>query len=496
MKIIPLENADTGVTRAARRASILMTTAIMLVVAGLSIVALIQLTTHNVRDVARSEARLQAFYAAETGAQHVLDWFNRPAASPDLDYFSPDESGHYLDEDQNSLITQAKEVPPQHLPRVLTGSTSEERGRVVQLRVEPPWETDPRGTVARVISVGEAGRGGVQSTVEIRLVDNRVPAITSPGAILSGEGATSGGLFQVNWGEVWSRENLTLPHPLRQKFPNQTDDPWFAVRSEQHLIRHGSSGIRYADGSADGAFSDTPIEEGADNYHIPFLEATLSSQNNTYRNYENLHQHVQGLNWPQYDYETMKTLALYHDFPIYRTTADGRLITGEDPTTGAPIIQTFEQVFNNRDGIGPNDVVPTEAPPLYFIDTIDGNPPAADGSNMAEIRISGQGPFFYGNFFIAANVHLGGSGSSPRLDNPIRPDGSLGRAIQNTRLYGMFYLYGTAEVQGVGDIYGSFFAERGFQGGGTWEIFYDIQMQNENRTRIGSNLRAQLWNTY
>ncbi len=482
--------------RARRRGSILITTVVMLVVAGIAILAVIQLTTQNVRDVARSEARLQSFYVAEAGAQHVIHWFNRPNESPDPPYFSPDETGNYLDAAGNSIITESLEIEAPHLPRIITGDRTTERGQVIRLFVEPPWDEDPPGTVARVTSIGEAGQSRVDSTVEIRLIDNRVPAITSPGAVISRHGATSGGLFQVNWGEIWAAHNLILPHPLRQKFPNQTDDPWFAARTEQHLIRHGESGIRYADGRVDGAFTSTPIEPTAPNYHIPFLEDTLAPQNNNYRDYENLHQHVTDLAWPNYDYETIKLLAQYHDFPIYRTTSDGRLITGEDPATGAPIIQTFEEVFNRKDGIHPNDVIPEEAPPVYFIDTIDGNPPAEDGSNLAEIRVSGQGPFFYGNFFVAADMHLAGAGNSPTLGDPIRPDGSIGRSINNLRLYGMFYSYGQAELQGSGDIYGSFHAEQGFSGGGNWEIFYDIQMQNENRVRIGSNLRAQLWNSY
>lgn len=471
-----------------------MVTLIMLVVAGVGIVALVQLTTQNVRDVNRSENRLQAFYVAEAGTQHVVDWFNRPDDSPDRDYFSPWPDGNFLDGQNQSVVQSVLEVEPDFLPAITAGSNGQLGGQVVALIVEPPWVDDPPATVARVTSVGRSPRG-IESTVEIRLMDNRVPSITSPAAILSREGASSSGQFQVNWGEIWTRDNLDLPHPLNQKFPNSRDDPWFGARSEANLVRATGNNTNYADGRERGGYSNSPIEQGAANYYQPFLESTLDRRNNQLRDYENLYQNQENLAWPDYDYDTMKTLAQYHGFPIYRTTAGGDLITGHDGA-GNPIVRSFDEVFDRRTHDGPDDVVPDDAPPLYFIDTIDGNPPRADGANLATIRVQGGGPFFHGNFFIGANIRFGGAGNSPTLNNPRKPDGSLGQAIRSTRLYGMFYTYGQSEFQGQGDIYGSVYAERGFGGGGNWEIFYDHRMQDETRTRVGSRLRTQLWNTF
>ncbi len=474
-----------------KRASILLTTVVMLVVAGLAILALIQLTTQNVRDVARSEQRLQAFYTAEAGAQRVIDWFNRPEVSPDPEYFSPDEDGNYVDELGRSIITESLEAPPDFLPEVRRGANEAFRGRVTTLIVEPPWSDDPPFTVARLTSIGEAD-GGVDATVQMRLMDNRVPSITSPGAILSLRAASSGGQFQVNWGEIWTREALHLPQPLWNRFPTSDDDPWFGVRSETHLRDH--QGSDYADGRDRHAYTSTPIEPTAPNYYQPFLEETLHQSNNNYRGYENLWQHQQ-IDWPTYDYETMKHLVQYHGFPIYRTTPEGDLITGHD-ANGEPIVQTFMEVFDSREFANPNEVDPDNAPPIYFIDTVDGNPPAPDGSNMATIRVQGQGPFFHGSFFIAANVRFGGAGNSPSLDHPRRPDDSIGQRINDTRLYGLFYTYGLAELYGNGDIFGSIIAEGGFEGGGNWEVFYDHRLSDESRTRIGSRLMADLWNSF
>ncbi len=463
----------------------------MLVVAGLSVVALIQLTTQNIRDVDRSEQRLQAFYAAESGAQRVIDWFNRPHVSPNSSYFSPNEDGNYTDEMGVSIITDSFETADGSLPEVRRGRDNALSGRVSRLLVEPPRSDDPPFTVAWVTSVGESTRG-IQTTVEMRLMDNRIPAITSPGAILSMGVASSDGQFQVNWGEIWAADELNLPHPLGNRFPTSDEDPWFAVRSETHLMNH--QGRDYADGSVRGGYSDTPIPQGAPNYYQPFLESSLHQNNNNLSGFENIHQH-QVLDWPEYEYERMKMLAMYHDFPIYRTTPDGDLITGHD-ANGQPIVQSFREVFDKREFDDPNAIDPDNAPPIYFIDTIDGNPPTPDGSNMATIRDTGGDPFYYGNFFIAANVYFGGIGSSPSLDHPRKPDDSIGQRIRNVGLYGLIYTYGTMELRANGDIFGAVITEGGFLGGGSWEVFYDHKLQDESRTRLGSRLTASLWNSF
>ncbi len=77
-------------------------------------------------------------------------------------------------------------------------------------------------------------------------------------------------------------------------------------------------------------------------------------------------------------------------------------------------------------------------PPIFLIDTFDGQPPKADGSNLPTITVIGNGSFFYGYFFIAGNVNFGGAGNSPTYDTPERPDGTISETpIPNARMAGL-----------------------------------------------------------
>lgn len=73
--------------RSKRRASILLTSVIMMTVAGMGTVSWLSFVNHSVRTADRDRARLTAFYAAEAGVEEVVNYFNRPfdylGAEPD-----------------------------------------------------------------------------------------------------------------------------------------------------------------------------------------------------------------------------------------------------------------------------------------------------------------------------------------------------------------------------------------------------------------------------
>lgn len=515
MKTIP----TPPILRRRKKGSIMMYSVAMLTVTGVTVISFTKLVNHNIHQARRAEERLQAFYIAEAGVQRAIDWFNRPDHSPDPYYFEPLPNGKYVDATGTSKLDKIKEFNPhRHLDvnpdHPVEGIGMAEiplvadfegggavRGRISALVITPPSEGDPPGTIGRVTCVGETVNK-VKGTVEVVLNENRIPEIKIPAAIISMATAGSNGLFDVFWGEIWSRDNLELPHPLFNKFPpllnkypTANDDRWFGAKTEGHLVYLSGSNTSYADGSVQGGSRDTPIPVGSANYYIPYLESVMHPKNTKYYGYENLKQH-QVLDFPDYDYESAKILAFMNELPIYRTTTDGKLIVGADPVTGNPIIRTFEAVFDQSTSLDPDDVDREVMPPIYFIDTTDGQPPRPDGGNMATIRVTGNGPFFHGIFFMAANIYFGGAGNSPQLDNPRRPDGTLGKPIKNCRLYGLLYSYGTATFQGQGDVYGAVFAQKGFSGGGSWAVYYDSDLGDTMRNQVGSKMRPRMWNSY
>ncbi len=501
----------------------------------MAVISITLLVNHHIGATRRAEDRLQAFYAAEAGIQQVTDWFNRgfntwlePRLPENLDgprtndivlygwqdgrfpdttfqgLFAPDPiSGRFASDSGQSIFAARLEAAgleylevdqqyPNYVYNVMD-SGRHLRGRIITLLIEPPvttgTEPDPRGTVARVTAVGTSITG-VRSTIEVRIFDNRIRDLAIPAAIMSRSAASSNGQFNIHWGEVWTRANLELTN-LITRFPTQTQDPWFYARAQGHLVYPTGT---YADGRYRTGESLVPIESSAPNYYLPYLEASLDNQiHRSYYGRENLSQHASNLPWPEYDYNTIKMLAMRMGWPIYRTTSTGMLLV-PNATTGALEEKTFEQVFN--DNIDPDSIDGDAFPPMYFIDTVDGNAPRADGSNMTTLRVTGSGPFFHGYFFVAANMYFGGAGNSPTLNSPERPDGTTGSSIRNCRLSGLLYTYGTGEYQGQGDVYGAVYSERGFLGGGGWDIYFDYRLQNPIRTRIQSTVRVRLWNTY
>ena len=49
-------------------------------------------------------------------------------------------------------------------------------------------------------------------------------------------------------------------------------------------------------------------------------------------------------------------------------------------------------------------------------------------------------------------------------------------AIRECRLMGLMYSYGQMEFQGVGDVYGALYAERGFVSGTAWSVYYNARL--------------------
>jgi hypothetical protein len=119
------------------------------------------------------------------------------------------------------------------------------------------------------------------------------------------------------------------------------------------------------------------------------------------------------LSWPELDYQTFKDMALAHG-RYYGTDAAG-IIYRDGIKDSAHRVD-----FLTEFGVPNRDTAPYD---LVFIDTIDAQPPAADGSNLATVSVSGNGLGLKGVFWMGANFSGGGVGSPPFILDAEDPNG-------------------------------------------------------------------------
>ena len=111
-----------------------------------------------------------------------------------------------------------------------------------------------------------------------------------------------------------------------------------------------------------------------------------------------------------------------------------------------------------------------------FIDTIDQQPPAPDGSNLANINIQGNSDGYKGFFYLCANLDISGSGN-PSGMQALNPDGNT-ESLAKVFLDGVLYTPGYVDVSGNPVTYGAVIAETGVQGTGTMDVYYDPELKN------------------
>lgn len=131
---------------------------------------------------------------------------------------------------------------------------------------------------------------------------------------------------------------------------------------------------------------------------------------------------------------------------------------------------------------------------FVLVDTIDAQPPAADGSNLATIRITGQGTHTKGFFYVCGNVYFGGSGSTPDINalDPTRVTHNLKKVRHN----GLFIAAGKMDQGGQNTVYGAVVAQRGFGSGGCPEVWYDYRLKDGLWINVQSVVTASLWKSY
>jgi len=443
--------------KASQKGSVLLTTIILLSVVSFCLVSFMSYQLNMAKLGKRRRQQMKAFYVADVGPEMVIHWFNYPEDyTPDTEQFTKFEStDSYFDASEVSRFTSTIGVPLYMLPEKYHIKDSF-FGELKSLTIYPSdWydkdATDPVPSICHLQSVG-ISQDGSKKIVDAYLNAYKGFSAESPAAIISNLGITFGGQFNVFWGQVWSKEDVYLPNFAQTLAAFKADTKWLKLKTMEYIMM--TDGKSFADGTVNG--SVTPLPETAPNYYQPWLGDKWLDE---------IYQH-QELTFPEYDYWAYKELAIEKG-KYYGTDDSGNIYRGGIIDEDFKVTDIHEEFDVPDADFGPYNFI--------FIDTVDKQPPAEDGSNMCTIRLTGDAAHTKGVFYCANNVYLGGSGDPPDVHNAVDPDNNI-HTLVKVRHQGLFYCSGQYDQQGQNTIYGSCVAKGGFGSGGCPEVYYDYRL--------------------
>lgn len=300
-----------------------------------------------------------------------------------------------------------------------------------------------------------------------------------PAAMINCNIGSSGGNVKVHWGEAWSKDGADMASKADLGYLSTADanyDPWAKYRTEGDLIFPAS----WQWGSGKDLYDPTRQQPGLAPASGDFANAF----------YQNLPAGT--LQWPTFDYQTFKDMAIAHGC-YYGTDSSGNVYRS-GIKDAAHLVSSFLTEF----GVADRASAPYN---LVFIDTFNGLPPAANGSNLATISVSGTGLGLKGVFWVGANFDAGGVGSPLPVSDAKDPNGNPppGGQLQKIFLEGVLYAAGTMSMGGNAGIYGSIVAERGYVGGGTPDVWYNFKLASGlelGNGNIGSVFKVAMRTNY
>lgn len=460
-----------GSRKKGEKGAILMVAVVVVAIISVSLVCCLTYQKDLGKMGNRRREQMRAFYVADIGVQRIIHWFNHPDEyTPDTVLFTKfSDTESYFDSIDQTRFTSVVNVPSGLLP-IVYDANSTYLGELVDLKLLPPDPlNDPIPCIVKVQSVGKS-IAGPPKTIMVYLNTAHTFNVESPAAIVSELDVFWGSQFNVYWGEVWAKTDAQLPN-LSQTTKAFKDDPWLKLKTETYVMQN----LYYADGTNNG--STTPLLDTAPNYYQPWLF--------TDEYLDEIYQH-QTLTLPNYDYFVFKEYAILKG--RYYGIDSNEFIYRDGIIDEAHKVLDLMAEFNIADA----DNGPYE---FIFIDTIDQQPPASDGSNMSWLRFTGNTPHTKGVLYIANNVYLGGSGSPPDVTNAVDPSNNV-HTLVKVRHQGLYHVSGVFNQQGENTIYGSCVAKGGFGAGGCPMVYYDYRLKFGNLMTTGSNVRRVLWRTY
>jgi hypothetical protein len=463
---------------------------------SMSVLAMLQYSIYQQRMTHRRVEREAVYYAAEAGVDQVVHYLNFPTEYPSgASLFAKDSfTDTYFDADANNVFslrgidsTGAEVAGSSASPLVfgLEAGDGVNRTQVTDLRISLPTADDlafSDNAILVVHSQAENEAGQVR-TVRATLTSEPPFVLRIPAPLISLGPGDSNGQFDIRWGEAWFKEDFELPNGGLNGVPTVLDDPWFNIRTEGTvLLSNGTP-----------APSGTDLIAGVDeNYLQPWGPegAPLDPD------HLNIHQHATpgDIEFPEVlDYEFWKNAAQTRGMYFSWNDAGTHLVQG---SAGAEIRPAeFLQMINGADDVvtgasGASQSLPGSI--IVFVDTLDGNPPATDGSNLCDLTLTGGGEtFLRGVIYVGGDVTMNVSGTQGIwIQDPDRvADPNAGSERQeNLFMNGLFYAEGTVETMGSQAIYGAIFARGGFAGNGGPEIWYDARLANGLPFSFNSNV--------
>ncbi len=395
-------------------------------------------------------------------------------------------------------------------PTPLDGVLTYPPGRTVQVLAGYKDPTDPSDNHWQTLAAGVPLPVSATHPCQ-KLATLAVPLpICFPNAITSGGGGLWHGNFKIHWGDVVIRGDVNLA--AVPKFILK--DPGAALDGSRFTGSGNSDRFFdiYAGKNFDGSGGNyiqnngTPVPNSTpDQLDRPFLPGNEgdflgTTFGNYFRNisYEKITDMMREL-----DYDTMKSLAQQRGVYWY-TLPTGQI---RNPATGQQA--DLETVLSTP---GPGLPGTYHDGEFIFVDTFGTTtaPPSTTGVDIDNTALVDLPSFrLRGNFYtegiiyIAGSVDFAGGGGGfdidvttpPELDTrydhndpaavfteadlAIRPDpaqGQLNVTLTSININGGLYLDGRAEFSGSPSIFGAITAERGYQGNGTPEIWYNYSL--------------------
>ena len=438
-----------------RRGNILITTFFICMLAALSSTWMFGTLLEHQKQNKRRRDLARAYFAAIAGVAQVQQYGNKPDDyTPNPNFFRRDADGNYP-----YLVLGGEKVLSGTALVAFASKYAAPVSHIKSITLIPKdTAADPVPCLFKVRSIGQSG--GVQRAVMAYLGSSPLATaeIMLPAGLISLGSAGQSGNGTVHWGESWSKNDFEMLNKSQCGHLAQgaQKDPWAVIRTEKKIIYPSTwkvgNGKDIYDPSSNVANYDPGKAPASGTYAGSFAENVPPGT----------------LQWPDFlsKYADFKSMGINYG-RYYGTDAAGNVYRDGIKDSAHKVDFNAEFGEANRE-LSPYDFV--------FIDTINGQPPAADGSNLATIQNSGTGIGMKGIFWVGANYKQTGAGNPASLtcEKPDLTTQSIGKVY----LDGVFYSAGLIDMGGNPIVYGSVVAQKGYASGGTPEIYYNHKLKD------------------